>query len=126
MRTEQAFRKGVENQGKESMVFDWIKAAKLIKKASCQYAEAGLQSDWEWTGGTIFEDGKPMPKDDTYTYLASTWAIPEIEINGVKSDCFKMASELPGWDAKTYWPKEALEILNGGGKTDDRNNRPTN
>ena len=107
-----AFSAGQANRGKEPKVFDWEKAAKLIKELGASEAEAGLSGDWEYTGGCIFQDGKPVPRDETYVYLASTWATPEIEIDGVVMDCFRMASETPGWDSDTYWPPEALAILN--------------
>jgi hypothetical protein len=69
-----AFSMGEMNRGRELMVFDWDKAARLIKDSNCNSARAGLRSDWEWTGGSIFENGKPDKSD--YTYLASTWAVP--------------------------------------------------
>jgi hypothetical protein len=106
-----AFAMGLANRGKETMVFDWIKAAELIRDEKPNLAGAGLSGDWEYTGGDIWEDGKPVPKEDTYTYLESTWATPELEMDGRRVDCYKMSSELPGWDSSTYWPKEALAIL---------------
>lgn len=110
-----AFAMGEANRGKELMVFDWDKAAKLIKERNAQSASAGLQSDWEWTGGCILDEGKPVPEEDTYVYLASTWATPEIEIEGKVYDCFIMESKVPKeWGdnyAKIYWPKSALKIL---------------
>ena len=106
-----AFEMGRANRNKELMVFDWHKAAKLIKESNCKVASAGLQHDWEWTGGKIFEDGKPLT--DRYTFLSSTWAIPEIEIDGNIQECYIMQSESPDkkWDNDTKWPKSALEIL---------------
>ena len=109
MDTMSAFLRGEANRGKELMVFDWDKAAKLIKESGLKDASAGLQSDWEYTGGNIFENGKPNMED--YTYLASTWATPEIEIDGDIQDCFKMQSEVPDWDSLTKWPRSALDIL---------------
>jgi hypothetical protein len=106
-----AFAKGMANQGKELMVFDWEKAAKLIKEKQPQEAGAGLAGDWSWTGGEIWRDDKPVPKEDTYTYLASTWAIPELEMDGSRQDCYKMQSDTPKWDSGTYWPEEALKII---------------
>jgi hypothetical protein len=103
--------KNMENQGNERKVFDWDKAAKLIKKTNPSKASAGLSGDWEWTGGPICINGSPVNADDTYTYLASTWATPELEMDGIVCDCFKMESETDGWDAGTYWPASALEIL---------------
>lgn len=109
MDTLSAFVRGMANRGKERMVFDWEKAARLIKEKNGNYAEAWLDSDREWTGGVILEDGNPV-KDD-YTYLASTWATPMIEIDGITQECYRMESEVPGWDAGTKWPPEALKIL---------------
>ena len=96
------------------MVFDWDKAARLIKERKAKEASAGLSGDWEYTGGTIFEDGKPNMED--YTFLSSTWATPEIDIDGIVHDCYIMASKVPISWGKEYhsikWPKSALKILN--------------
>lgn len=109
MDTLSAFVNGAANLGKESMVFDWDKAARLIAERKPNVASAGLQSDWEWTGGQIYSDGQPTTDD--YTYLASTWATPEIDIDGEVFDCFKMESETDGWGSDTKWPASALAIL---------------
>ena len=112
MNTTEAFIMGEANRGKEPKVFDWNEAAKIIKERGAQNAEAGLSEDWEWTGGEIITDGKPTPKDDTYTYLSSTWATPELHVDGEAIECYKMQSEVPDWGPDTYWPESALEILN--------------
>lgn len=104
-----AFEMGQANRGKEMMVFDWDKAAKLIKESGFKDAMAGLASDWEWTGGYIFKNGKPI--DERETYLASTWATPELDLDGEIIDCYKMKSETDGWTAETLWPNSALKIL---------------
>ena len=109
MDTLSAFARGAANRNKEQMVFDWIKASKIIKERNAREASAGLRGDWEWTGGSILKDG--LPVKESYTFLASTWAVPELEIDGEIIECFKMESELPGWGAKTFWPDEALEVL---------------
>lgn len=108
----EAFQRGKATIGKEPKVFDWIKAAEIIRDSKVIFASAGLSDDWEWTGGDIFRDGKPLPQNETYTHLASTWAIPELFINGETIECYKMQSETPGWNADTYWPDEALNVLN--------------
>ena len=110
MNTMQAFANGEANRDKEPMVFDWDKAAQLIKDSGMKDASAGLRSDWGYTGGEIFTDGKP--NTDDYTFLASTWATPEIDIDGEITACFKMKSETPGWDSSTKWPESALKIIN--------------
>lgn len=111
MRTIDAFAMGDANRGREEMVFDWIKAAEIIKERKSQMAAAGLRSDWECTGGRILFEGRPVPEQDTYTYLASTWAVPELIVDGELIECYLMESETPGWNSGTYWPNEALEIL---------------
>lgn len=110
MNTVMAFAMSQANQGKELMVFDWDKAARLIKERKPKCASAGLRDDWEWTGGTIYKDGKPVMGD--YTYLVSTWAVPELNMDGAIVECFRMKHEVPGWGSKTKWPKSALDILN--------------
>ena len=111
MDTIKAYVMAQANKDKESMVFDWVKAAQIIKERGAKTASAGLSGDWEWTGGRILADGKPVLKDDTYTYLASNWATPELEVDGEIIDCYRMASETPGWGSGSYWPDEALAIL---------------
>ena len=64
-----AFLMGDLNRGRGLMVFDWDKAAEIIKRFNPECAFAGLRGDWEWTGGCIYSDGKPVM--DAYTYLSS-------------------------------------------------------
>ena len=104
-----AFAMGETNRGKELMVFDWDKAAKLIRERKPECASAGLRGDWEYTGGTIYENEKPVMNE--YTYLSSTWAVPELDIDGEIIDCYRMKHETPGWCASTKWPQSALDIL---------------
>lgn len=109
MNTLSAFAIGEANRGRELMVFDWNKAARIIKERNPKLAEAGLRDDWEWTGGTIYKDGKPI-KDD-YTFLASTWAVPELKVDGEIIECYKMKSEVPKWGSDTKWPMSSIAIL---------------
>ena len=104
------FVMGELNRGKEEMVFDWNKAAMLIRDRKPKNASAGLRGNWEYTGDTIYKDGKPVRKCDPY--LASTWAVPELYMDGDIVECYRMAHEVPRWNAKTRWPQSALEILN--------------
>lgn len=108
MDTMSAFAMGAANRGKSLMVFDWDKAARLIAERKPKRAAAGLRSDWEYTGGTIFADGSPV--HDSYTYLASTWAVPELDIDGDVVECWRW-EEGSGWDSGTKWPASALAIL---------------
>lgn len=110
MDTYKAIFNGVMNQNKELMVFDWDKAARLIKEHHSAYAIAGLAGDMEYTGGYILKDGKPTSED--YIFLASTWAVPSLILDGTEFECYKMAHEVPEWNHETKWPESALKILN--------------
>jgi len=109
MDTFSAFMMGQANKNQPVMVFDWDKAAKLIRNEQPKEAFAGLEDDLEYTEGIIWKDG--MPVKDDYTYLASTWARPLLIMDGVPCECWRYEQETPGWNADTKWPKSALEIL---------------
>lgn len=108
-----AFMMGEVNRGRSMMVFDWDKAARIIRERKASVASAGLSGDWEYTGDTIFEDGKPA--EDSGAYLASIWATPELSIDGDIVDCFIMEEQVPESWGKDYadikWPESALKIL---------------
>ena len=108
MDTASAFRLGDLNRGKEMRVFDWDKAARLIKEIQPSSARAGLEGDMEYTGGRIFEDGKIL--DDSYLYLASTWAAPILVMGTYEVECYVMESTTE-WDEFTKWPDSARKIM---------------
>jgi hypothetical protein len=90
-----AFKRAEASRGNEMMVFDWAKAARLVKERKPTIASAGLRGDWEYTGGEIWKDGKPVPEEETYVYLASTWAVPELELDGEVVECYVMQNNGP-------------------------------
>lgn len=102
---------GFASRGEDLMVFDWDRAASIIKERGATNAFAGLRSDYEWTGGDILVDGKPCR--ESYTYLSSMWAVPELVIDGDTIPCFKMESETDGWGHDTKWPPSSIAILEG-------------
>lgn len=111
MDTMKAFMLAQANAGKEHKVFDWDKAAQIIKDRGFPDAAAGLSEDWGWTGGVIFSEGIPV---GNYTYLSSNWATPELELDDAESiPCFCMESEHPEWGSDTKWPLSSLIILFG-------------
>lgn len=112
MDTLTAIGRAIAAKDKEQMVFDWEKAARIIKEQGAQEAEAGLAGDMEYTGGRILSNGVPTPAEETYVYLSSNHAKPLLVIGADAIECFKLESQTPGWDAHTYWPPEALAILN--------------
>ena len=106
-----AFLQAVADRRKElkrRMVFDWIKAAKIIGDENPCEARAGLSSDWERTSGVIFRDGELV--ENCFTYLSSELAKPQIEINGHFCDCYRMEYKTK-WDERTKWPDEAKAVL---------------
>lgn len=110
MDTMHAFMLSMASQGCKRKVFDWDKAARIILEKHPKNASAGLRDDWGCTGGVIYEDGKPVTDD--YTFLASTWAVPELEVDGETIECWVWENDTK-WDADTKWPKSALDILKG-------------
>jgi hypothetical protein len=89
-------------------VFDWIKAAELIRDRRPSVAIAGLREDMEWTSGKIYRDGQIV--DGDYVWLSSDWATPTIVLDDEWIDCCLPADECE-WGTKTVWPNEARDIL---------------
>ena len=118
MDTFSAFARGtgMANQGKPKMVFDWKRCAEIIRDENPGIVEAGLQGDWEWTGGIIFSGGKIV--EDEYTYLSSNWATPQMLIDGEYRDCYLMQDET-SWDSDTKWPADAKAILEALNKEEE-------
>lgn len=117
MNTIQAFANGEANRGKEAMVFDWDKAVQIIKDLGLKNCAAGLSSDFGYTAGMILVDGKPYTDD--YTYLASTWAKPQLIIcSGSHDDydccetidCYTMDSQTE-YDSDTKFPKHLIDLF---------------
>ncbi len=110
MNTVDAIAMEEEHKDCRKMVFDWNKAALLIRERQPTEASAGLRGDWEWTGGNIYGNGSPIVDSDTY--LTSTWAIPELDLDGEILECWCWQDETQ-WNARSKWPESALQILNG-------------
>lgn len=111
MDTMSAMMRGLASRDNELRVFDWEKAAMLIKKHNAKDVDAGLEEDWFWTAAPILENGEML--EDCGAYLASTWATPVIKIDGEKISCYKMKSKTPNWDADTRYPDVFKKILFG-------------
>jgi hypothetical protein len=120
MDMKSAYIRGHMAKDNPHKVFDWDKAARLIREARPGVASAGLSQDWEYCGGVIYRDGKPVSREDADVFLASNWATPELDMEGVIQDCWRFEADTPGWDAHTYWPESALAILGGEVGPSDR------
>ena len=110
MDTVNALMMGKMNRGKEMKVFDWNKAAKIIKERGAQEASAGLAEDYSYTGGFILYNG--MIIRNSCTYLASTWATPTLYVDSEEIPCYVMESQT-NWNEYTRWPESAVKILMG-------------
>lgn len=94
----------------EARVFDWVKAANIIKENPDKCYHAGLLEDWGYTSDIIWAYHKPYKHSGVY--LSSQWATPVITAaDGSYVECWVYAKDRPNWDAETYFPKEAREIL---------------
>lgn len=111
LKAEQNRIKGISQKA-----LDWDTVAKIIKEKYKEHpdlvVEAGLQTDWAYTGGVIFENGKPT--NDNYTYLSSNWATPSIVLNYDGEDqedipCVIEANER--FDSDSKWDEISLGIL---------------
>lgn len=100
----------------EYRAFDWVKAAKLIKKLKPMHAEAGIQEYDASTRGCIY-CATGAVKDDYGIALATTWGTPVLILEtkpltkGI-IPCYKEYED-DSYNIRynTVWPEEALEIL---------------
>ena len=111
MDTRIAYAMALQHKGEEHKIFDWDKAARIIKERKPRVAWAGLRWDWEYTGGKIYANGNPVFDGDHY--LGSNWAVPELQIDDEIIECYVMASQT-NFGPETIWPQSALDILKEG------------
>lgn len=111
-----AIMTGAINKNKPMRVFDWDIAAQIIKEHLIEHpdliAEAGLQGDWSYTAGIIFENGAPT--NEHYTFLASTHAQPTLLLSWGGEDqkelpCF--TDESSRFDSNSKWDETALKFI---------------
>ena len=103
-----------KKNGTHYKVFDWDRAARIIKERNPVRAAAGLTEDWFWTGAVIWENGEISTEDKPY--LLSYWATPVLVLEGGSDyeeiECWLPAEETE-WDENTHWPESARKILLG-------------
>ena len=122
MDTLDAFMLGYASMGDPVRSFDWDKAASILAEKRPDRAYAGLAFDLEYTCGCIWQGGMPLldardaDSGSEYgtqdTYLASTWALPVLLVDGKVVPCWRYKGET-GWGPETRWPESALEIVWG-------------
>lgn len=91
-------------------VFDWDKAATIIKERNAEFAEAGLATDWDNTGGVIYDVDEGGIVEDSYLYLGSTWAMPTLIVDGDEIACFMDDDG----NREYKWTDSAKNIINDG------------
>ena len=94
-----AFTQTCINKDKPKMFFDWKKAIEIIKEKRPQQAKAGLRDDWEYSGIIIYRNGKFIDREDIFINLSSTFATPELYVDGKIIECFYYKEE-------TFTPQE--------------------
>lgn len=123
-RSELTFSEGFTttrgNNANPFKTFDWDKAAEIIRANLSEHpyliAEAGLQGDWDYTGGEIFKNGEII--NDNYTYLKSNWAIPTLILSWdgdeqLEIDCYTSDVETR-FDSDSEWDEQSIKILKDG------------
>ena len=111
MDTIKAIQLAELSSGIENKVFDWVKAANIIKENPNKNWNAGLSCDLEWTGGRIWDADKKNIDNNSYTFLSSNWAIPVIyDDSGLEIECYVKATETE-YGEETRYPKEFMDIL---------------
>ena len=92
---------------KEPRVFDWAKAAELIKIHNITDAKAGLKEDWTYTSGDILINGKRPNKNDVYLFLGSEWATPILMDMGTHKEYECWRYEETG-KFEDWWPEDGV------------------
>ena len=65
---------------------DWNKAEQICKDHPNSVIYAGLQEDWGYTSGKIFDHGKFY--DGGILYDQSKWATPILDVDGEEIECW--------------------------------------
>lgn len=87
-------------------IFNWVKAAELIKINKAETVYAGMKEDWSCTADTIVLNGE-MYNGTPFT--TSDWATPSILIEDVFIPCYLKVDTK--YDAK-IWTHRAIQRFN--------------
>jgi hypothetical protein len=95
-------------------IFDWDKAARLIKEKKPKMPVlAGIKEDWHYTFGAIYDNGEIINDSSPWTY--SNLYTPQMVINREFIECWIYAKEelIFSKDELNHWTESAINILNG-------------
>lgn len=116
------FVNGFRHEKNERRVFDWNKAARVLRDRDETTCKACIIEDYNETVGFILVDGRPAI-DHPLPYLSSCWGTPCLVFeNGDSMPCWIPQSESPDWTGYTYWPESARNILKGVISVEDYEN----
>lgn len=107
------FVNGLRHEKNERRVFDWNKAAQILRDRKTLTCKACIIEDYDETVGSILIDGEPA-LDFKFPYLSSCYGTPCIVFEDCDFvPCWIPQSESPDWTGYTYWPESARCILKG-------------
>lgn len=106
-----------EQEGKamsDVYIFDWNKAATIIKANNPKKAYAYVGSLRKHTEVTIWQNDTIMPKTPSFLISYDNFGGGiHLGCDGFATPCSVLLSNTDGWNRDTWWPASAVEILNG-------------
>ena len=89
---------------------DWDKVEQICKEHPDSIIYAGLQEDWGYTSGKIFDHGVYF--DGGNLYDQSKWATPILDVDGKEIECWTkdphVNTGIPGWWGRGAEVKSAV------------------
>lgn len=94
-------------------VFDWDRAAALIKATGARTALAGIDKDWVSSSDSIFEDGRARADSACQAWTENPAMSPCLVLDGKRISCYKemWAGDISLADRKAIWPGRSAEAL---------------
>ena len=94
------------------MVFDWEKAAEVLRERQPVAASVSFIGKHERTEPVlIYRDGEPTPDPRTFCPY-DAFDKPTLLIDGDEIECFRLENTITTWAIDEYWPESARRILN--------------
>ena len=96
------------------MVFDWERAADLLRKRRPRAAYVSMVGKRERsTPVLIYKDGE-IVHDSLYGWgYYDAFDTPTLLIDGDEIECFRLENTITTWALGDYWPESARRILKG-------------
>ena len=81
---------------------DWEKAKHIVKNNPKAKIYAGLQEDWGYTSGLIYDNGEYYDGGMCF-YGCSYWATPILMVDGREVPCWTNESDVPSDKVPEWW-----------------------